>query len=92
MEGDFEPGWTIVNSRIVGRLIRVTLPFDPLNGDDPGPTVPQLESTINLIRWLDQEYGVDMVVGHSDINPDTQCPGQNLKPFIPLFNKIAQER
>ena len=71
------------------RSIRVTV-SDP-TGDDSGPTNPQVESALSLIRWLDREYGIEKVVGHSDLNP-TECPGQNLKPFIPLFNQVVQER
>lgn len=83
--GDFEPGLGTIDLKV----IRILIP-DP-TGDDPGPTNPQVDSALSLIRWLDQEYGIDAVVGHSYLN-STECPGQNLKPFIPLFNQVAQER
>jgi hypothetical protein len=82
--GDFEPGWEINL-----RLIRITLP-DP-TGDDPYPTDLQVQSGLSLIRWLDQEYGIGEVAGHNKFDV-TECPGRNITPFIPWFNRVAQER
>ena len=81
MLGDFEPGF-----EIKGRNF-------PIDWDDPGPTAEQALSTISLIRWLDYLYGIDEVVGHGDVpGHNTVCPGENVMPYIPIFNLIAQER
>ncbi len=80
LPGDFQPGPTIA-------FLGITFWSDR---DDPGPTPLQVQSTVNLIHWLDSEYGIDSVVGHRDVNA-TECPGDNALPFIPVFNAAAQE-
>jgi len=80
--GDFEPGLGIEIGPWEFRI--------PWDHDDPGPTALQVQSTTDLIRWLDYQYGIEGVVGHRDVNP-TLCPGANCLPYIPIFNQIAQE-
>lgn len=61
--------------------------------NDDDPTQAQIESSKNLIRWLDSEYGIETVLGHKDVEgQDTECPGDNLEPIIPELDEVAQER
>jgi RHS repeat-associated protein len=78
--GDFEPGFEHQGSSF------------PLDWDDPGPTQAQVSSAIDLIRWLDYEYGIDYVAGHRDVD-DTVCPGRRVsQELIDSFNRVAEER
>jgi len=58
---------------------------------DKRPTQQQIDRTVQLIRWLDTEYGIDAVHAHRDIN-DTDCPGDNAMLFIPALDTVAKER
>lgn len=86
--GDFQPGPKVtIGSWILWQ-----------DEDDPRPTEQQVTMAIALIRWLDATYGINAVYGHRDLlnyddNPDndTECPGDNAMPFIPIFNAVAQE-
>jgi len=71
--GDFEPGdW-------LG-----TYPNDmKISNEDPDiPTSNQIDSLTALIRYLDVIYGLRLVEGHNDVNPDTRCPGNRLEPYV----------
>lgn len=79
--GDFEPG--LVLETPIGE---VRLPID---NDDPGPTALQVQSTAEVIEWLDYKYGIERVAGHRDFNP-TLCPGANALPYIHMFNSLVE--
>ncbi|MBN1966278.1 MAG: N-acetylmuramoyl-L-alanine amidase [Anaerolineae bacterium] len=49
------------------------------------PTEAQLRATRGLIRWLAGEFTLITLAGHGDLNPETVCPGANLRPFLPLL-------
>jgi len=78
--GDFQPGPTI-------SVLGLTIFRD---SDDIGPTLNQIQSAADLIRWLNFLYGINSVVGHRDLN-NTECPGDYCLRYIPYLNEAAQE-
>ena len=82
--GDFQPGIAI---DVLG--ISFKIPWDP-NGDAPGPTEAQQLATLDLIRWLDCDYGIASVVGHRQLNR-TACPGDYAMPFVSVASGVAAE-
>ncbi|GAP06337.1 protein containing RHS repeat-associated core domain [Anaerolinea thermolimosa] len=80
--GDFEPGMAFESG--------LRLPFD-INGNDPRPTTAQIEASVNLVSWLDQEYGIDSAYGHTELYRKSVCPGSNAMPFISIFRALVQE-
>jgi hypothetical protein len=81
--GDFQPGREI---KIGG------LRFYFKDHDDIGPTPRQVDSALALTRWLDQQYGINSVVGHRAVPyNDTVCPGEYAMPYVSIFNLVVQE-
>jgi RHS repeat-associated protein len=66
----------------------------PIDWDDPGPSRDQIESTVQLVRWLDYLYGIDRVIGHRDLpGQGTPCPRRRVtQRQIGELNRVAQER
>ncbi|MBN2501780.1 MAG: N-acetylmuramoyl-L-alanine amidase [Anaerolineales bacterium] len=77
--GDFVPGYDISDKRY-GQV-------DP--DDNYGPTMPQINATMQLIIWLDQEYGIDDLVGHIELN-STACPGANAMPYVHILAELVE--
>jgi len=80
--GDFNPGYDASDPRY-GEV-------DP--NDDPGPTTKQYNATVDLIAWLDQEYGIDELYGHRNVPGgfSTTCPGDNAMSYIEQLKLIIQ--
>ncbi|MBN8689240.1 MAG: N-acetylmuramoyl-L-alanine amidase [Armatimonadetes bacterium] len=57
------------------------------------PTQEQLGSLVVLTRWCCWRYHVspDTIAGHGDHSKQTDCPGDNLKSFLPLLRKQCAE-
>ncbi len=53
------------------------------------PSQAQLTAILALALWLKALYKLTHIVGHSDFNPTTECPGPNLKPYLDTFAKAA---
>ena len=53
------------------------------------PTEAQIRATRSLIRWLAVELDLTTLAGHGDLNPETACPGGNLRPFLSLLAASA---
>jgi hypothetical protein len=53
------------------------------------PTVPQLASTQELVRWLAAELALTHLAGHAEFNPETVCPGTNVMPYLDVFAAAA---
>jgi len=75
--GDFSPG-----------LEADPTALDP-SGDDPSPTLNQINATKTLIVWLDDLYGIDGVAAHIDYG-GTVCPGANAIPSVNQLKIFAQ--
>ena len=54
---------------------------------------PRIEKSLDrLVIWLAAKYRVpaSRITGHNDHVPGTQCPGRNLKSYLPaLRRKVA---
>lgn len=48
-------------------------------------TSEQMVALQQLLVWLKNTFTLTHLAGHSDFNPETQCPGQNVKPYLPLL-------
>lgn len=50
------------------------------------PTEAQVESCAMLIAYLCNKYGIptnrERIVGHCEVNDDTDCPGENLQALL----------
>ena len=46
------------------------------------PAESQLASLVTLVVWLTQAYTLTHLAGHYEFNPETVCPGQNMKPYL----------
>lgn len=53
------------------------------------PTEVQLEAIQALVVWLTRAYHLTHLAGHSEFNPDTICPGPNLRPRLDALAKAA---
>lgn len=49
------------------------------------PNLNQLNSTLALINWTSERLQLTHIASHRDFNPRTQCPGDNLFPYIEQF-------
>lgn len=49
------------------------------------PTAPQLNSTLSLINWASERLNLSHIASHRHFNPQTQCPGDNLFPYMEQF-------
>ncbi len=49
------------------------------------PNVNQLNSTLALINWGSERLQLTHIATHRDFNPRTQCPGDNLYPYLEQF-------
>ncbi len=84
--GDFEPG-DVYEFR---HRTLFTVP-EEWDFDLSYPTEKQIQSAVQLTRWLDIKYGIDRVDAHRHVD-STECPGERCLFLIPLLNNIAQER
>ena len=71
--GDFEPGPR----------------WDRDNLDDLPPPQAQVDSAKILISQLDDRYGIEEVLPHTDVVEGTECPGDGVLPLIPEFNDLV---
>ncbi|MBI5882813.1 MAG: N-acetylmuramoyl-L-alanine amidase [Elusimicrobia bacterium] len=64
--------------------------YHPPINDQPSPA--QLKAAVELIRWLDEAYGIapETLVGHRDLGK-TDCPGDNIYSRLPDLRKAAAE-
>ena len=46
------------------------------------PASAQLASLHVLINWLTLVYHLTHLAGHYEFNPETVCPGPNLRPYL----------
>lgn len=46
------------------------------------PAEAQLASALALVVWLGQTYSLTHLAGHYEFNPETVCPGLNMKPYL----------
>jgi N-acetylmuramoyl-L-alanine amidase len=53
------------------------------------PAAAQLDSVLRLIVWLKAIYRLTHLAGHSEFNPETVCPGTNLRPYLDPLAKGA---
>ncbi len=49
------------------------------------PTVEQLNSTLALVNWASERLNLSHIASHRHFNSQTQCPGDNLFPYIEQF-------
>ncbi|MCC7206085.1 MAG: N-acetylmuramoyl-L-alanine amidase [Anaerolineae bacterium] len=57
------------------------------------PADAQLDSLRMLVAWLARAYTLSHLAGHFEFNPETQCPGANLKPYLdPLAATVGLQR
>lgn len=57
------------------------------------PSSEQLRSLTLLLNWLIPTYTLTHLAGHYEFNPDTQCPGTNMKPYLgPLAQLVGLAR
>ena len=49
----------------------------------------QITALQSLVNYLTRSYQLDYLAGHSEINPDTLCPGQFLKLYLDLLAEGA---
>lgn len=61
-------------------------------GGDDRPTTDQVAAPVDLVRWLDDLYGIDSVVVHNDVVTGTECPGDHCEVFIRPFDDAVQDR
>jgi hypothetical protein len=78
----FEPGMAFDNG--------LHLPID-VNGDDSRPIQEQIQASVQLVSWLDYEYGIDEAYGHDELYTKSVCPGANAMPFVYIFKALIQE-
>ena len=76
--GDFEPGMELLGFSVVD-----------LNGDSGPPTLMMQAAAMELTIWLDNEFGIDSVVGHQHHN-NTECPGSLCIPLVSSLNALVQ--
>jgi len=50
------------------------------------PTDVQLQSTLALINWAAERLKLTHIASHRHFNPLTQCPGDNLFPYVEEFS------
>lgn len=53
------------------------------------PTLEQLTSTLNLVNWASEFFALTHIASHRDFNPQTQCPGDNLFPYMDQFSRVS---
>ena len=51
----------------------------------------QIQTSVELVRWLDYAYGIDYAYGHQELNPESVCPGANAMPNVYIFKELVQE-
>ncbi|NPV66366.1 MAG: N-acetylmuramoyl-L-alanine amidase [Anaerolineae bacterium] len=55
------------------------------NFEETEPTVSQLANTLLLVQWLAAILGLTHLAGHSEFNPETECPGDHLIPYLDVL-------
>ena len=60
--------------------------------DQEEPSAAQLQALTTLVVWLTKKYAIDPanIAGHNDFAA-TDCPGRNLKSFLPTLRKAAAD-
>ncbi len=53
------------------------------------PTEAALRATLDLLVWLAADLGLTHLAGHREFNPDTECPGTFLFPYLDVFAAAA---
>lgn len=53
------------------------------------PTEAQINGTKALVGWLAEHLTLTHLAGHRDFNPGTECPGDNLVPYLPSLAEPA---
>src|SRR5439155_4608355 len=46
------------------------------------PAAAQLDSVLRLSVWLKTVYHLTYLAGHYEFNPETVCPGANMRPYL----------
>jgi hypothetical protein len=61
--------------------------------DTEEPTAAQKRSLDRLVVWLAARYRVPAakISGHNDHVPSSDCPGRNLKSYLPLLREKAEK-
>ncbi|MCA9914400.1 MAG: N-acetylmuramoyl-L-alanine amidase [Anaerolineae bacterium] len=54
------------------------------------PTDAQILSAQRLLVWAAKALALTHIAGHQDFNPETECPGTNLIPYITQFAAVTQ--
>lgn len=49
------------------------------------PSEAQLASTLALVNWASERLQLTHIASHRQFNPQTQCPGDNLVPYLEQF-------
>jgi len=55
------------------------------NFEEIEPAVLQLASALLLVQWLAATLGLTHLAGHSEFNPETECPGDHLIPYLDVL-------
>jgi RHS repeat-associated protein len=82
--GDFQPGDEL---KMPGTTFHLPARLDNYGA----PTNAQMQSAVDLVQYLDAEYGIESVVGHQDVpENDTECPGALCLPFVKELDNIVK--
>ena len=52
------------------------------------PSELQIVALHMLVNWLKATYGITHLAGHYEFNPETVCPGMNMRPYLDV---VAQQ-
>lgn len=53
------------------------------------PTADQLNSTLLLVNWASERLDLSHIASHRHFNPQTECPGDNLFPYLEQFARAS---
>jgi hypothetical protein len=70
------------NTGVLGIVLMGDFEFDQ-------PLDVQLASAQTLVNWLASEYPLTHLAGHGEFNPETSCPGRNLKAQLDMLAEKA---
>lgn len=57
--------------------------FEKIFETSDGDVTPKMkEALVNLVGYLNDEYGIDFLGGHKDINCERFCPGDLIQPTL----------
>jgi RHS repeat-associated protein len=61
------------------------------------PTTQQEQAATALVKWLDEKYGIDQVIGHNQVDQvfgtksnNTDCPGANAYYLVKLLDELVR--